>query len=368
LNGSRLTITRSSTLALHTEAVVRRPLIALGVFIVLLAAGATAYVLGVGPLAPPTAARSVVFVAISRSTDETDAHEIEAIDLAAGTRELFDAGGRITALAVSPDRRSLYVAVDAGRILLLDATTGSQFGSVDLGGPSVVSLVPTADGRTLFAVAVTNIQSAVVPIDLEAKKAGDPITFPMTAGVAIIRGDSLVVPLGDPRGVQVAFIDTKTRAVTSRLTLPRGSLVAPAAFDIGAGRTGVVAFDGGLGAGASGLRVYVITDPLHWSDVALQAPFPQGVARGQLFIGLQAAAGPGGAIHVCIAAGTAARRYVIGSDLKGTSVGSDCGPLAGGDAILLARRDPAQLLVIDEKTGRTTRTLPLAGVPARIAH
>jgi hypothetical protein len=347
---------------------VRRTLIALGVLLLVVVAGAIAYVQGVGPLAPPTAARSVVFVAISRSTDETDAHEIEAIDLAAGTRELFDAGGRITALAVSPDRRSLYVAIDAGKIVLLDATTGSQFGTVDLGGPTVVSLVPTADGRTLFAVAVTNIQSSVVPIDLTTKKAGDPITFPGTAGVAVIRGGTLIVPLGDPRGLQVAFIDLVTRAVTSRLVLPRGSLVAPAAFDIGSGRTGVVAFDGGLGGGATGLRVYVITDPLHWSDVALQAPFPQGVARGQIFIGLQAAAGPGGSIHVCIAAGSAARRYVIGPDLKGTSVGSDCGPLAGGDAILLARRDPAQLLVIDEKTGKTTRTLPLAGVPARLAR
>lgn len=346
----------------------RRTLIALGVLVLVAAGAVIAYVLGVGPLAPPTAARSVVFVAISRSTDETDAHEIEAIDLAAGTRELFDAGGRISALAVSADRRSLFVAIDAGKVLLLDATTGSQFGSVDLGGPSVASLVPTADGRTLFAVAVTNIQSSVVPIDLIAKKAGDPITFPGTAGAAVIRGDTLVVPLGDPRGLQVAFVDVRTRVVTARLALPRGSLVAPAAFDVGSGRTGVVAFDGGLGGGATGLRVYLVTDPLHWSDVALQAPFPQGVARGQLFIGLQAAAGPGGSIHVCIAAGSAARRYVVGADLKGTSVGSDCGPLAGGDTILMAKRDPAQLLVIDEQTGRTLRTLPLAGVPARLAR
>lgn len=346
----------------------RGPLVALGVLTFVVVAGAIAYLLGVGPLAPPTAARSVVFVAISRSADETDAREIEAIDLAAGTRALFDAGGRITALVVSPDRRSLYVGLDGGKVVLLDASTGSPYGSVDLGGPSIVSLVPTADGRTLFAVAVTNVQSAVVPIDLTTKKTADAITLPMTAGAAVLRGDALVVPLGDARALQVAFVDVKTRAVTARLTLPRGSLVAPAAFDIGSGRTGVVAFDGGPGGGATGLRVYLITDALHWSDIALQAPFPQGVARGQIFIGLQAAAGLGGSIHVCIAAGSAARRYVIGPDLKGTNVGSDCGPLAGGDGILLARRDPAQLVVVDEKTGKTTRTLPLAGVPARLAR
>ncbi|HEV2011441.1 MAG TPA: hypothetical protein VGS17_10510, partial [Candidatus Limnocylindria bacterium] len=149
----------------------RRTLIALGVIGLLLVAGVSAYVLGIGPLAPPTVARSVVFVAISRSTDEADADEIEAIDLVAGTRDLFVVGGRITALALSADRRSLYVALDGGKVLLLDATTGSQFGAIDLGGPTVVSLVPTADGHTLFAIAVTSISSSVVPIDLATKKA-----------------------------------------------------------------------------------------------------------------------------------------------------------------------------------------------------
>jgi hypothetical protein len=347
---------------------VRRPLIAFGVLVLLLLIGAAiAYSLGVGPLAPPTAARSVVFVAISRSTDETDAQEIEAIDLTAGTRQLFDAGGRITAMALSPDRRSLYVGLDGGKIVLLDATTGSQFGAVDLGGPAIVSLVPTADGRTLFAVTVTNIQSSVVPIDLATKKAADPIIFPMTAGPAVLRGSALLVPLGDPQRLQVAFIDVNTRAVTSRLALPRGSLVAPTAFRISAERTGIVAFDGGFGGGA-GLRVYVVTDPLHWSDIALQAPFPQGLGRQQLFIGLQAVASADGTIHLCTTFGTAVRRYLIGTDLKSAPVGTDCGPLAGGDEIVMAKRDPAQLLVLDGRSGKTVRTLPLAGVPARLVH
>jgi outer membrane protein assembly factor BamB len=345
---------------------VRRTLITLGVIALLLIAGVGAYVLGVGPLAPPTAARSVVFVAISRSADEADAHEIESIDLAAGTRDLFDVGDRVTALALSADRRSLYVALDGGKIVLLDATTGSRFGAVDLGGPTVVSLAATADGRTLFAVAVTNVSSSVVPIDLSTKKAADPISFTAPAGPAIIRGDALIVPLGDPRGLQVVFIDVNTRAVTSRLTLPRGSLVPPAAFPISGARTGIVAFDSGLGGGV-GLRVYTLTDPSHWSDVSLQAPFPQGPTR-QIGIGLQAAATADGTIHVCTTAGTAARRYVVGPDLKSASVGTDCGPLAGGDQILMATRDPAQLRVLDDKTGKTVRTLPLAGVPARVVH
>lgn len=346
----------------------RRPLIALGVIVLLLGGVAFAYVAGIGPLARPTAARSVVFVAISRSSDEADAREIEAIDLTAGTRDLFDAGGRITAIAVSPDRRSLYVGLDGGKIVLMDATTGSQFGAIELGGPTVVSLVPTADGKTLFAVTVTNIQSTVVPIDLGTKKAADPIVFAMTAGIAVLRGDTLVVPLGDPQRLQVAFIDVNARSVTSRLTLPRGALVAPTAFRISDSRTGIAAFDGGLGSGGTGLRVYVITDPLHWTDVALQAPIGQGQTRGQIFIGVQAAATADGRIHLCTSAGTNARRYVISTELTGMSAGIECGPLAGGDQIVMARRDPARLLVLDDGTGTISRTLPLAGVPARLVH
>jgi hypothetical protein len=339
---------------------VRGPLIAVGAIVLVIGAVAIAYVFGLGPLARPTAASSVVFVAISRSSDEADAQEIEAIDLDAGTRQLFDAGDRITALALSADRRSLYVALDAGKIVMLDATTGSQFGAVDLGGPNVVSLVPTSDGNTLFAVTVTNIQSTVVPIELGTKKAADPIVFPMTAGPAVISGGTLIVPLGDPQRLQVAFVDVRTRAVSSRLNLPRGTLVTPVAFRTAAGRSGVVAYDPGF---SGGLRIYWIADPLHWTDQTLQAPSPFRVG-----VGLQVAASDAGIVHVCTIAGTAARRYVIGMDSRATSAGSDCGPLNGGDRILMARRDPAQLLVLDEMTGKTLRTLPLAGVPARLVQ
>jgi hypothetical protein len=182
----------------------------------------------------------------------------------------------------------------------------------------------------------------------------------------VITGGALIVPFGDPQRLQVAFIDVKSRAVSSRLTLPRGSLVPPQAFRISDGRTGIAAFDSSPNGG--GLRVYVLTDQLHWTDVVLQAPFPQGLRGGQIGIGLQAAASPDGTIELCSVAGTNARRYVVGADLRGTSAGSDCGPLSGGDRLLMARRDPPQLLVLDEKTGKTLRTLPLAGVPARLVQ
>jgi outer membrane protein assembly factor BamB len=349
---------------------VGRPVIALGVLVLIMAAGATAYVLGIGPLAPPAAARSVVFVAISRSSDEADAREIEAIDLDAGTRALFDAGGRITALAVSPDRRSLYVGLDGGKVVMLDATTGTRFAEVDVGGSNFSSLVATADGRTLFALATRNGSSTLVPIDLGSRKAGDPIAFTMTAGAAVLRDDTVVIPLGDGQRLQVAFVDVGTRAERSRLTLPlRGSLVPPAAFRSGVGRTGILAYDGGLGGGAL-VRVYLLAaDPLHSSEVALEAANPSlQVFNRPVGIGLQAAVASDGTIHACNTVAAASRRYVVGTDLKSASAGTDCGPLAGGDQVLMAKRDPAQLAVLDARSGRTIRTLPLAGVPARLAR
>ena len=342
----------------------RGPLVVAAAIVVLAGAVAIAYVLGLGPLARPTAAASVVFVAISRSSDEADAREIEAIDLDAGTRQLFDAGDRISTLTLSADRRSLYVGLDGGRIAMLDATTGSRFGTVDLGGPTVVSLVPAPDGNTLFAIAVTNIQSTVVPIDLVTKKAADPIVLPGSAGPGAIQGAALLVPFGDPQRLQVAFIDVKTKAVTARLVLPGGTLVAPSAFRITEGRTGVVAWSS---SGVGGLRLFVVTDPLHWTDLSLSAPFPQGQRGGQIGIGLQAVA-TAGTVHLCSTAGNSARRYVIATDSRPTSAGTDCGPLSGGDRVLMARRDPAQLLVLDASTGKTLRTLPLAGVPARLVQ
>jgi hypothetical protein len=339
-------------------------LVLLVIGLVAVAAVVTSVALGVGPFAR-AAAGSVVYVAISRSTDEADAREIEAIDLAAGTRDLFDAGGRISAMVVSTDRRSLYVAVDAGRIEFLDATTGTRFAEVDLHGPTVTALIAAPDGRTLYAITATSTQSSVVPVDLEARKAGDQIVLPPGAGSAVLRGDTLIVALADPRSIHVIFIDTATRTVADRLALPRGSLAAPVALTMSAIRTAIVSFDPSAPAGGAA-RVYLVTDALHWEDLALPAPFGISAARDPR--PAYAAATTGGAVHVCVPAGPVGRRYVVTPDRKSTLAGSECGPMAGGGDILMARRDPAQLLILDPATGKVTRTLPLAGVPARLTR
>lgn len=340
---------------------------ALFAFVVLILAGGAfaSAVLGIGPFAR-SAAASVVYVAISRSSDETDAREIEAIDLAAGTRELFDAGGRVTALAVSPDRRSLFVALDAGRVAFLDATTGGRYAQVDLRGPTVTTLLPDPDGRTLFAITATNVQSAVVPIDLDARKAGEPIVLAAGASSAALRGDGIVVAIADQRSVQVVFVSRTLRTVTDSLTLPRASLAAPATVAISATLTAVVGFDPSGGGGGT-IRVALIEDATHWQEVALAAPF--GIASGRSGqASVFAATSTAGVLAVCVPAGAQGRRYVMTPDRRSAIAGTECGPLAGGTEVLLARRDPAQLLVLDPTTGRTTRTLPLAGVPGRLTR
>jgi hypothetical protein len=334
------------------------------VVLLAVAAGAAAVALGVGPFAR-SAAGSVVFVAISRSTDEADAREIEAIDLVAGTRALFDAGGRITAMVVSADRRSLYVAVDAGRIAFLDATTGTRFAVVDLRGPTVTSLLVSPDGRTLYATTATNQQGSVVPIDVDARNAGDAIVLPAGAASAVLRGDTIVVAVADPRSIQVVFIGVSTRTVTGRLSLPRGSLAAPAVLGLSGTRTAVVGFDPSAPGGGAA-RLYFVTDALQWDDVALAAPFGISAARDPR--PAYGAAATTGTVHVCVPAGPGGRRYVVTPDRKSAVAGGECGPMTGGADILLARRDPAQLLVLDPTTGRATRTLPLAGVPARLTR
>src|SRR5205085_8955688 len=129
--------------------------------------------------------------------------------------------------------------------------------------------------------------------------------------------------------------------------------------------SGIVAFDPTFTGGA-GLRVYDVADPLHWTDAVLQGPLPQGPAR-QIGFGLQAAATADGTIHVCSTAGPAGRRYVLAPDLTVKAAFTDCGPLAAADGLVMATRAPA-LLVLEGTTGKTLRTLPLAGVPARLVH
>ena len=203
----------------------RALILSLGLIALLLISAGLSYELRLGPLAPAVAAHSKVFVAFSRSLDPADARAIEIIDLDTGERSVFDVGdGPITALALSRDRRSLYVAIGSGKVLLLDATTGSRFGIVDLGEVSIASLAPSEDDQTRIAFSRTNAEAVVVPISVATRTAGPPLRLSPTAAPPVIRGDAIVVAFRDAAGLEVAYLDVVTLVERSRLTIPAHTL------------------------------------------------------------------------------------------------------------------------------------------------
>ena len=343
----------------------RRPLLAVGVVLLVLIAAAVSYAAGFGPFAPARAARSVVFVAISRSTDEAAAREIEAIDLAAGTRELFDVEGRITALAISPDRRTLYVAIEGARLAFLDAATGNRFATVELGSAPATALVVSSDGTRVYAVTAGAATNTLLAIDTVGRRFLDRAALPAgTPGWPVLRPSGLLVPVAMAIGLELVTVTLAPFGGTVSTSVG-GAIGQPVALALSATSIAVVAFDAG-GAGGGGTRVYVFDDPTVRREMTLRIPFGFG---GRITGGPQAAVGPDGFIQVCATSPATSPRYRVSPvDLVATVVGNDCGLLAGGDQLLLAKRDPPQLLVLDPATGSAQRTLPLAGVPARIVR
>jgi hypothetical protein len=340
----------------------RALILGLGLIVLLLLSAGLSYVFRVGPFAPAAAGRSTIFVAISRSLDPADAHEIDVINLDTGARDLFDVGdGPITALALSRDRRSLYVGIRSGKVVLLDATTGTRFGTVNLDGVPVASLVATEDDRTLFAFSATNTEAVVVPITLATKTAAAAIHLSPTAVPPIIRGEALVVAFRDAGGLELSYVDVVTRVERSRLTVPVHSLGPIAAFPIGDAGVGIAALDR-TDPSSMQMRLFVVADPSHWRDVVVPVPDP----RGQFGFAPLARA-DADVIHVCTAQGELARRYVITlADLAPTLVDGRCGLLSGDAQLAMAVRDGSQLVVLDPRSGKSQRTLPLAGVPVAV--
>lgn len=328
--------------------------------------------IGIGPFARPLPA-GTVFVAISRNDDETDAREIEVIDLAGGERQVFAVDGRITAMALSADRRSLYVAIVGPKLMLLDARTGRAFGRVDLEGNVLTQLVVGPDGR-LYAIALAGQSLTIAAVDVDAKRSGPPLVIGEagSAGRPAPIGDDLLVPLADPGTVQLVRVTLKPLAVGQRTEIPRsgGLPGAPAALPLGTGATAALApFD----AGARGARLFVFSDPAQRREKTLGfGNFSFSSPRGVLDIQGQAAASTdGSAIQVCVGNSRSARRFSVAvTDLVATERGAECGQMThgDGDTVLIATRGSPHLIVIDEHTGITRKSLALAGIPTQLAR
>jgi hypothetical protein len=354
---------------------VRRAIVAAVAVIVLVGAGlAGAGAVGIGPLARPLPA-GTVFVAISRNDDETDAREIEVIDLAGGERQVFTVDGRITALALSADRRSLYVALEGPRLVLLDARTGATFGRIDLTGAAVSQLVVGSDDR-LYALAASAREATITPIDVDARRAGAALALGGTGGPAVGRPavlpGALLIPIAEPRTLQLVRVTLAPLAVADRTEIPRigGLPGAPAALALGGGTSAALApYD----AVVRGARLFVFRDPGERREKTLAfGNFSFTVPRGLLDIQAQAAASADGmVIQACVGNSRSARRYSVAvADLTATEVGTECGQMARGegDTVLIAARGSAKLVVIDEHSGVIRRTLALAGIPTQLSR
>ena len=327
-------------------------------------------VVGVGPFSPgvPT---SWIFTAISRSGEEGDAREVEVIDLASGERQLFPVDDRTFELALSHDRRTLYVGTSNARIFELDALRGTFLGEIKLsGGGDVRRIVVLPDNRQLLAVTTGAVDATVSLIDLglHREKAtlalGNRLIGPSVAGNEVVLSSSdrasveqLLTLQLDPLRVRAeTFLTTLVPATGPRTAAPVLALTS----------------DGSIVAlSPIGLRLSIL--PPGSSD-RRSADVPFSFRPAQLVPGFDGdliLAQSESVIHFCVGTGQRAERYVASREtLKVQRTGTDCGRYAraGDGRLYLAVRGKPELRELDPATGQLQRTLALAGFPQRVSY
>lgn len=355
-----------------------RLLLAILVVLVLVGTGAL-YALGrtlnVGPFAPG-APRSWVYVAISRNGADGDAREIEVIDLAAGDRQLFSLGDRAFDVALSSDRRTLFVGTTNGRVWELDAIHGAFLEEIKLGtSGDVRRLVVVPDGRRIVAVSSSGPNSTASLIDLAARHEtaqldlGNRVVGRSTATAA-----GMVLAVADRAAVEqliaVSFDPWSAEATPTLSSSPITTLRTAAPALVRAADGTIVALS------PFSLRLYALPADLS-SRREAAIPYPptsDGRRPPILFPGFDGdleLANGGALVHLCVGAGQFGARYVADvATLTARPVGSDCGVFATVPAagLYLAVRGKPDLEELDATSGAVKRTLPLAGYGQRVAY
>ena len=318
---------------------------------------------GLGPLAAASATR--VYVAISRSDDETDAREIEVIDVATGERDLFTVAAHITALAVARDHRTLFVGTSDGRVLLLDPLSGALFGTLIVRGP-VFHLLPLADAARLAVVTSAGLalwdivalrEIGTVALD------GTPIGRPAS------RAGEVLVPVSDAQAQMNALVVatlepfSASRWGVTRIVGRVPSGVPQVIVNVEGQPVFLAQFDPAIGG--SRLEIGAL-DPRPREVVLAASTSSDGrPLRGLLQVQSSLALGRDGVVHACIGNSDVATRYRLprGAELP-ERIGSECGQfvVAADGATYLAVRGKPQLAVLSSETGRVVRGLPLPGI------
>ncbi len=318
---------------------------------------------GLGPLAAASTSR--VYVAISRSDDETDAREIEVIDTASGERDLFAVAGHITAIAVARDHRTLFVGTSDSRVLLLDPSRGTTFRTLAVRGP-VFHLLPLADTSRLAVV--TSAGFALWDVDA-AREIGAIALDGSPLGRPAERAGEVLVPLGDPQtslnGLVVVRLDplSARRSNVTRIVGRQPSGVPQVVVNVEGQPVYLAQYDSAIGAAR--LEIGAL-DPRPRELVLTASTSGDGrPLRGLLEVQSSLARGANGVVHACIGNVDVATRYRIQRGAEAPErVGSECGQFAvsADGTAYLAVRGKSQLAVISPDTGKVVRGLPLPGI------
>jgi hypothetical protein len=346
----------------------RRAAFAAGALALALGAGlfGLGRVLGVGPLAPG-APQSWLYVAVIRNDDDEGSRDVEIVDVQTGERRRFEFEARATEIALSRDRRTLYVGSTNGRVLEVDSIRGAVLGEIVVSAPGEVRrLLPLPDGRRLLVVTGTSRDAALALVDLTTGNETQRLLLrEVIAGKPLLRGGVVLLPAAAGSADQLIEVELdslgvrRTTHIVSAPSAFRSPPVAALAPDgavvVSSPTTGTVAL---LAAEESGAR----------RDTSVDRPSPlgrAGSAQGDLMVTAD------GTVHVCLGVMDSASRYTLSMDeLKPVRVGSECGRFVGlaDGTLYLGIRGRPELAVLDAATGAVRRTMPLTGLAWRLTN
>ena len=351
----------------------RRVLLGVAILAVL-AVGVLAGTRYVGPGSQPAPA-SRLYVAISRSDDESAAREIEVIDTASGERSLFDVGGRISALTLAPDRKTLFVGLDDGLLLLVDPQSGVRYGEIRSRRASWILPLGTSE---VLLVGPTPTGGAIAKVDVPGRREVTSAELDAVPGEPVVRAGELLVPVVPRNDTRAAVLGPNSLAVYSTATLARSGsiLVAQMTGRVALGHPiahlapsrGVAylaQWDSGPGAARLFIDVAGETQPRE-VRIGVTTPGTERPLRGLASVQSSLASSPDGLLHVCTGSAELAARYLVGETAR--LVGSECGQLLRvQERLYLAVRGKPRVAVIDGLSGRPLRDLLLPGIPVLAA-
>jgi len=282
---------------------------------------------------------------------------------------IFSVDDRALDIALSRDRRTLYVGSTNGRIFALDALRGTALGTVKLASSGEVRrLLVLPDGHRLLAFASLVLETQISMVDLDVGRESATVSLGNRLVGRPVATPDVVVPVTDRAAEeQLVVLGLDPFRVRQDLLLASTPSQVPrtAAASLALGPNGAV-----IALSPFSLRIVAFTPGLADRTVV---PVPYGGGRPvALFPGFDGdvTLAKGDTLHFCLGTGQRAERYRAERlRISPQSAGSECGRFAvlGDGGLYLAVRGRPELKELDPVTGAVRRTLALAGFPQRVA-